>query len=476
MFDDLHLWWGNHFFERWPDTDRVPVARYRDLVALGPATRVAHATGLAPEPIFEPQAASDFFAQLAQPDCTRGRSGWPAASSRLATVASARWARTFGRPDVADLVVDRNPEAFVVDDQLHDDLAWLVLEQAKQAYVHGMPRSGAIAMVARAQRLARSSQLRHQTDDALRRFGDDIALLPRQPSVDALAAALPDDLYFPKRQWTPDHPPPSWATHSGLQPRSPGWELVALGWQALPALAPALDATTMTRRYVTTTTGLDRSYLVTRTHGELARTVVYTITGRSFAGRAAYDRWWVSVGHKGPAAAWRALVAQPTDHTLVDRLVPALLALQPVEGLAAIEAAVADPTHPRRDDLLLGLANGEGDPTRNLPQQLLGPVRVLGTRYVRDNNRNVRLAAAYLLSTQGDADSLRHAAVALQAELRAPVLTEDQQRLWWDAVDQLDLADPTQATAVVAVARNDTVSGVGDGAEDWESSSVPQRD
>jgi hypothetical protein len=399
LFDDLHVEWGAMFWEHWPEAQRVPVDRYDDLPDLRPM-RTARGRSSGTPPRFVIGSTAEFLAQIVGPDCAHPASGPLTPSTRLFHVARARWAEMLGHPGLSTLLREREAWAFRHDDELHDEVARVLTEETRFALSRGMSRREARVRFQRARSIVRSTDLERAIEATLRDLGDDPPPWPAEPSLEDLVAALADEPYFPARRWEADGPRPTWARGEALEPASPAWELVARGWDALPALRDASRSTRSTRRFRPRITSEGVITLVGSSVDRLALSVASMIAGRAFADADALDHWWLAVGVHGRKAAWLSAIAAPDEHVALHGIVGELVRAGDPDVWPAVRRALADRRHPRRADLLWALEPEPDDGSAS--SRDAERARRLARRYRHDPERDVRVAAASLLMGSAD--------------------------------------------------------------------------
>ena len=365
----LGVRWGGSLYERWPPVDRVARDAYRGMPrpVWTPLLRCAHCAAAPPWPLSTLHEFSDatFFDAVLEGADDRRHAGCHRAGSvdrpsrHLIPIVAIRFAEMRGRDAVARELVAAHADALRDLPALATRLAKWRLEWGWWALANGMPRSE----IRRAWRQAVSMDslpepYKERLERAAGRLGMDPATEPAAGSISRLAALLAEDAYFPSRVWTPAHcinQPrlaqeewPTWARLDGEQPLSPAWELVAIGWPALPELRGVMESDVALRRCATKieTDGTLRVVSL-GTVGKLALNVASTIAARRFEDVAAFDRWWVDVGREGAVAAHaRALVDDGWD-VVIDRVVWDLLADSSVDPWPLLAAGLAGP-EPRR--------------------------------------------------------------------------------------------------------------------------------
>ncbi|MEM6989122.1 MAG: hypothetical protein AAF721_01455 [Myxococcota bacterium] len=466
IFDDLHVEWANTFWEQWPQSQRVPRDRYLEVPSLAlPVRRQRVGRRRSGARTFVQKPALSFVAQVVEPDCAHPSSGPSRGADRLFWLARARWAQMLGHPEVAAIQIEREPDAFAVDDGLYDEIARVIDLQAKWGLVSGMPRRAAAMKLERALALARSPEMIERIEQSMARVGKTAATLGAEPTVAELVAALPDDPTFPSRRWASRVQPPGWVRERALQPLSPGWELVMHGWDALPALRSQMRSVQWTRNFISVITAEGEGGLRGRSVATLALAVATRITGRTFESADDFDAWWHASGEKGAGAAWNAFIAEPDDSVYLPNVLDALLRMHDGQVWATVSTALADPDYPQRASLLGMLPRASDNPAADD----LARTVALARRHIHDDAQDVGMAAAVVLVEQPSPRTRRIAFDRLMGEIPALAseTTVDAVDSWWDAVRALDDVAPSQAKRLVRAAVRQGDPELSEDASDW---------
>lgn len=287
LFDDLRFDYDGQFLARWSTTMRVPAGSYQHAPdgAKRPNSRAARTSLPAtaePETVLGERPV-DLVAEALSSRGRADRCHDPTSQEALARFARVAWLDALGHPELArQLAVEVHglPSLIHLRTQLREALT----EIADDGLAQGMPRLLAREWLQRARRIDPSFDP-HGRERSL--VGNDPASTLQPNDPESLVAWLGEELTFPNRGF--ENGRAGWS--DGSEPRSPAFDLIALGWSALPALVELAGPELRLR--------LPRRLREVRrlaTTGDLALEVAERIARRAFASRSQLQAWWSRVG------------------------------------------------------------------------------------------------------------------------------------------------------------------------------------
>ncbi|MFO0636675.1 MAG: hypothetical protein U0168_27905 [Nannocystaceae bacterium] len=330
LHDDLRVDYDGEWFAQWPAAMRVPAGSYDHVELLWSRP---------PAPLQQPQLPAALPADvLAEArDVVHMRRSCPGdrpLRTELGAVALASWISAMGHDGLAAELVARWPPVWDPT-RLRPSIAQALARSAAHSFAQGMPRALVRGVLDRADALCDcgGSPAVQQVRDGL---GDEPARTydPRDP--ESMLAWLADDLVLfaqtPAAQL-------GWAESTA--PRSPGLELVAMGWPALPALVAHLHDPRRMRA-----NGQRRV-------GQVALAIVAEIARRPLGSVAAAQMWWAQWRGRSEFDAMLANLdgAWPTAPS-----VARLLALDPAHAVPRLMAAWPELSAQARRGLVLAHA------------------------------------------------------------------------------------------------------------------------
>ncbi len=229
------------------------------------------------------------------------------------------WAHQRELPAIADALAQASGPEVRDEAQIRPALAGVVLDQARRDLGEGVPRRRIAETLERAARLHPLPEIAALLDH----LGLDGGPLLATDDPSAWASVLHDDVVYPERRLDISHEtaPPPWGDAS--IPASPAWELVRLGWRALPAVVARAQDPQIARR--------DQRRLV-RTVGNTALGVAHDVTGVRF-GATALTSWWKDAQRLSEWDARLALIVAPhLSADAIERNVEGLIALDPIRA------------------------------------------------------------------------------------------------------------------------------------------------
>lgn len=423
LSDRLGIRWGPVLLERWRPVDLVPRDAYvgmpRAITSNLEHCRPCVGTESWPLHALKVASDADYFDAVARGRIVDGRSGdcrafvpADAPPRNVFAVVAIRFAEMRGRDDVAEALVREHAEQLGDLRALGRDLVRWRLQWGWWALANGMPRTKvADAWLEAATMPHLPEASRERLERAAERLGPDPSG-PSEGELEVLVVRLAEDAYFPDSEWvqgadfqyeTLDRSEwPQWARLEGLQPMSPAWELVRIGWSALPRLRGVMDSGVPLRR------GLSRYdehgepvVVAAGSVGALALDVASTIAARRFDDVVAFDAWWASVGHEGWLAAHRWALIDEDEADDLPRVVWDLLAEASIDPWPVLAEALAgsDPVRVSRaiEDALWPY---EGAPAAEVEEHAEALEDVFAP-LLRDPDPMRREAAAIMLARTG---------------------------------------------------------------------------
>ncbi|HWB76199.1 MAG TPA: hypothetical protein VG755_14615, partial [Nannocystaceae bacterium] len=325
--DDLDIDWAGTWFAQWPMHMRVADDAY-DHVEMPVRLAKANVLGANRQPLAE--RPSDLLLEVTAELDDRPRCAPLQPHDIASAIMRATWVRALGHAALAARMVDQRPREWS-EELMRARIADALVEVAMDGLRQGMPRARARPLLAHARMICRGRS--GDTAEALLEvLGDDPIGVPASDDPDALVAWLADDLRFPMLRYDPDRRRDELGWRADQGPRSPAFELIAIGWRALPALLDAREQLLRQGRVVTAPDGT-RSLPTT---GTLVRRVVSVIAGRAFADDAAMRTWWAHARAHDELTAMLANLRDPDAH--LGHSVARIAALAPARTIAAIEA------------------------------------------------------------------------------------------------------------------------------------------
>lgn len=289
LTDDLRIEYGGSWFARWPASWRVEVGAY----GLVRPTKFHASERVDPNEVIVLRPGNLLTEALAEaagrPDHCIEPHG-----SIVASVARASWVRALGHRELAQAMVAAWPIDWS-EDELRTALTRVLIVTSDSALRQGAPRSIARPWLSWAASEGRGPAAAG-AKRALELLGDDLPPLPADIDAAALVAALPDDLLYPDHDWQPRRHREKLGWPPNQLPRSPAFELLRKGWQALPALVESPPEDRLMRGGILL---LDDDEVRIARASALRRNLIEGIAAREFTDDADIEAWWKVARERG---------------------------------------------------------------------------------------------------------------------------------------------------------------------------------
>lgn len=345
--DELDIDWAGTWFATWPMHMRVAHDAYDD-VEMPVRVAKANVLGANRRPLAE--RPSDLLLEVTVELDDRPRCTPLHPHDVTAAFARATWVRALGHDELAARMVERRPLDWS-DELMRTRIADALIDVALDGLRQGMPRARARPLLAHARAICRGRS--GDTAAALLAvLGDDPGGVPARDDPDALVAWLAEDLRFPQLRYDPDRlrDEVGWPADQG--PRSPAFELIAIGWPALPALLDHGAPEKLLRRgRVVIAPDGTRSLPTTRS---FVRRIVSVIAGRPFADDTAMRTWWTHAREHDELTAMIANLRDPDAY--LAHSVGRIAAIAPARTIAVIEEVWPTLDERRRAGMMDALA------------------------------------------------------------------------------------------------------------------------
>lgn len=466
LTDDLRIEYGGSWFARWPASWRVDVGAH----GLVRPTKVNASDRVATEDVIAMRPGNLLMEAVAEATGRPDRCIEPHGSI-VAGVARASWVRALGHRELARAMVAAWPLDWS-EHELRTALTRVLIVTSDSALRQGAPRSLVRPWLSWAASEGRGPAAAG-AKRVLELLGDDLPPLPIDIDAAGLVAALPDDMRYPDPDWRPRRHRPALGWPANQLPRSPAFELLHEGWQALPALVESPPADRLMRGGIVL---LDDDEVRIARASALRIEVIEGIAARAFTDDAEIEAWWEVARERGELDTMIDNLSHPVAN--VDASVARLVEHHPAHAAARLSSAWDHLSEARQASVMTALVEllwgwpDEPAAVHNLPGldrlvrrafasrafAVAAPAAEASRRLGHRGwvPRATRLVAARLaeISDEGDevVDRLCHSlALAAPARLAAalaqahasprPATREAASKLWWSLCSADDQAD-----------------------------------